>query len=149
MNFIETLREKAIKVQKTIVLPEGTEPRTLKATQIILEQKIAKPILIGNPEKINAAAKELGVKIDGARIVDPVNSEYYEDFVNTFYEMRKAKGVDMEKARKMMADEVYFATMMVKKDVADGLVSGAIHSTGDTIRPALQIIKTKPGIKSV
>ena len=105
MNFIETLREKAIKVQKTIVLPEGTEPRTLKATQIILEQKIAKPILIGNPEKINAAAKELGVKIDGARIVDPVNSEYYEDFVNTFYEMRKAKGVDMEKARKMMAED--------------------------------------------
>ncbi len=149
MNFIESLREKAIKVQKTIVLPEGTEPRTLKATQIILEKKIAKPILIGNPDKIAAAAKELGVKIDGARIVDPVNSEYYEDFVNTFYEMRKAKGVDMDKARKMMADEVYFATMMVKKDVADGLVSGAIHSTGDTIRPALQIIKTKPGIKSV
>ena len=149
MNFIESLRAKAVKAQKTIILPEGCEPRTLKATEIIVKENIAKVILVGNEEKIKAAAKELGVCVCGAQIVDPVKSEHFEELVNAFYELRKAKGVDMEKARAMVSDEVYFATMMVKMGYADGLVSGAIHTTGDTIKPALQIIKTKPGIKSV
>lgn len=149
MNFIESLHEKAVKANKKIVLPEGSEPRTLQAARIVVDKKLANLVLLGNKEKIESSAKELGVSLSGAEIVEPTTSDYFENFVETFYQMRKAKGIDLEKARKMMSNEIYFATMMVHQGKADGLVSGAIHSTGDTIRPALQIIKTKPGIKVI
>lgn len=149
MNFVKTLHQKAVKAGKTIVLPEGCESRTLKAAEIITKEKLAKVILVGVESEIRDNAKKGSVSLDGITIAEPLKSEMYEDFVNTFYEMRKSKGVDMDAARATMKDEIYFATMMVHKGFADGLVSGAIHSTGDTIRPALQIIKTKPGIKTV
>jgi len=143
------VHEKAVKAGKTIVLPEGCEPRTVKAATIITKDKLAKVILVGNEADILKTAQKENVSLDGIKIVEPLKSEWYQDFVSTFYEMRKNKGVDMGRAAEIMKDEVYFATMMVQKGYADGLVSGAIHSTADTIRPALQIIKTMPGIKVV
>ncbi len=149
MDFVKMVHEKAVKAGKTIVLPEGCEPRTVKAAQIITKDRLAKVILVGNESEIIKTAQKENVSLDGIKIVEPLKSEWYQDFVSTFYEMRKDKGVDMGKAAETMKDEVYFATMMVQKGYADGLVSGAIHSTADTIRPALQIIKTMPGIKVV
>lgn len=149
MDFVKMVHEKAVKAGKTIVLPEGCEPRTVKAATIITKDKLAKVILVGNEADILKTAQKENVSLDGIKIVEPEKSEWYQDFVSTFYEMRKDKGVDMGKAAETMKDEVYFATMMVQKGYADGLVSGAIHSTADTIRPALQIIKTMPGIKVV
>lgn len=149
MDFVKMVHEKAVKAGKTIVLPEGCEPRTVKAAAIITKDKLAKVILVGNEADILKAAQKENVSLDGIKIVEPLKSEWYQDFVSTFHEMRKDKGVDMDKAAQTMKDEVYFATMMVQKGYADGLVSGAIHSTADTIRPALQIIKTMPGIKVV
>ncbi|HNW83020.1 MAG TPA: phosphate acetyltransferase [bacterium] len=149
MDFIRSLHQKAIAASKTIVLPEGSEPRTLKAAEIITREKLAKVILVGNENEIRNAASKGSVNLAGIKIIDPEKSEHFENFSNTFFEMRKAKGVTEQQAAETMKDTVYFATMMVHKNLADGLVSGAIHSTGDTIRPALQIIKTKPGIKVI
>ncbi|HSW59404.1 MAG TPA: phosphate acetyltransferase [bacterium] len=149
MDFVKMVHEKAVKAGKTIVLPEGCEPRTVKAAQIITKDKLAKVILVGVEADILKTAQEENVSLEGIKIIEPQKSEWYQDFAATFHEMRKDKGVDMQCALETMKNEVYFATMMVQKGYADGLVSGAIHSTADTIRPALQIIKTKPGIKVV
>jgi len=151
MSFMKSLREKAKKSGKTIVLPEGTEPRTVKAAAIIAEQEIASVILIGNIEQIQIQAKEQDVSLTNTRIklIDPVNSEKLNEYAKIFYDLRKHKGITEEKAIEIVKDEVYFGTMMVHVGDADGLVSGAAHSTGDTIRPSLQIIKTKPGISVV
>jgi len=149
MDFMKTVFEKAVELRKTIVLPEGNEPRTLKAAEIIKEKGLAKVILVGSENEIRKTAAAEQVDINRVQIVEPAKSEWFNDFVKTFYELRKHKGMDIETAQKIMKDEIYFATMMVHKGYADGLVSGAVHSTGDTIRPALQIIKTKPGIRTV
>jgi phosphate acetyltransferase len=145
MTFLEQIISRAKADVKTIVLPESNDIRTLKAASIILQQGIAKIILVGNENDIKKLAGDLD--ISKAKIVDPLNCDIFEDFSNTFFELRKAKGVTYEKARETMKDYVYFATMMVKKGDADGMVSGAAHSTADTVRPALQILKTKPGTK--
>ncbi len=145
MNFLETICERAKKDIKTIVLPESEDIRTIKAAAMVQERGIAKIILVGVPEKIHELAK--GLDISKCRIVNPETYEKFDDYVNTFYELRKSKGVTVEKAREIMKDYVYFATMMVKLGEADGMVSGAAHSTADTVRPSLQILKTKPGTK--
>ena len=145
LNLIE--RAKANKMR--IVLAEGEEPRILQATDILLRREVADIILLGNADKINKLARELHLDISKATIIDPVTSPKFEDYAATYAELRKAKGVTIERARDVMSDATYYATMMVKKDDADGMVSGAIHSTADTLRPALQIIKTKPGSKIV
>lgn len=149
MGLMQVIWEKSKSDKKLIVLPEGAEPRTVKAAEIIKREGLADVVLVGNEEKILSVAKQEEANIDGIMIVDPVKSEKYESYVNTFYEMRKSKGVTLEKAREIVKDEIYFGTMMVKQGDADGLVSGAIHSTGDLLRPALQIIKTAPGISTV
>ncbi len=149
MKFIENLKAKAKDCYKTIVLPEGSEKRTVKAASIIHAEKIAKVILLGSVEEIKKTAASESANIEGITIIDPKKSEKLGLYAETFYNMRKSKGVSMEDALKIMSDEVYYGTMMVHLNDADGLVSGAIHSTGDTIRPALQIIKTKPGINVV
>ncbi len=149
MNLIERLKEKARKVGKRVVLPEGTEERTVKAASIIAEEKLATAILLGNKEEIAKVAAKVDANLDGVEIIDPVTSEKLQSYAESFYELRKHKGVTMEKAVETMKDVVYYGTMMVHLGDADGLVSGAEHSTGDTIRPALQIIKTKPGINTV
>lgn len=147
MGFIDTIIEKAIANKKTIVLPEASDRRVVEAAATVLERKIANVVLIGDKEEIAAVAK--GLDISGAAIVDPLKDARFEDYVSTFYEMRKAKGMTIEKARETMSDGNYFGVMMVKKGDADGMVSGAIHSTADTLRPSLQILKTAPGTKLV
>jgi phosphate acetyltransferase len=149
MTLLESLKAKAKANPKRIVLPEGEEPRTVKAAVQILNEKLAHVVLVGNREKIEAVAKEQGVDVSGVPSVDPANSPKFEEYAQAYYEARKAKGVTIEQARKLITDTVFYGTMMVHKGEADGLVSGALHSTGDTIRPALQIIKTKPGINIV
>jgi len=136
---------------KHIVLPEGNEDRILKAATRLIDQKIVKLTLLGDPAEIAASVKRLGLTLDlnSIRIIDPVKSEYYEDYVQTFYELRKHKNVELAMARDTMTDVSYFGTMMVYKGHADGMVSGAVHTTQHTIRPALQFVKTKPGISVV
>lgn len=150
MAFIDEIKDRAKKDIKKIVLPESDDDRTLKATSEVLKQKFAEIILIGNRSKILERAKKLSLdNIEEAEIVDPNNSENYNEFVEQFYELRKHKGMTIEKAKEFMLDNIYFGMMMVKQGYADGLVSGAVHSTSDTLRPALQILKTAPGTKLV
>ena len=149
MSFIDDIKQTARKETKTIVLPEATDIRTLKAVDIMAKDEFCKIVLVGNKEEITKIANENGFDISKAEIVEPANSEYYEEYVNVFYELRKNKGMTEEKAKELMLDEVFFGMMMVKQGKADGLVSGAAHSTADTLRPALQILKTAPGTKLV
>lgn len=149
MSFIEEIKVRASKNIKTIVLPEATDIRTLIAVDKITKEKFANVTLIGNETEILKLANDNNLDVSNAKIVDPQNSIQYEEYVNAFYELRKAKGMTIEEARKLMLDSTYFGMMMVKLGHADGLVSGAAHSTADTLRPALQILKTKPGTKLV
>ena len=147
MAIIDKIKAKARSNVMHIVLPEGDEPRTVKAASIIVEQGLAKLTLLGNPEKIKEVAA--GASLEGIEIIDPATSEKCAEYAATLYELRKAKGMTEEKAAATVKDPMYYGIMMVKAGEADGLVSGAIHSTGDMLRPALQIIKSKPGIKTV
>ncbi len=149
MSFIEDMKKKAKSNIKTIILPEATDIRVLKAASTIGEEDFAKVILIGEEEKVLNIAQENALNISKAKIVNPKKSEKYEEYANAFYELRKAKGMTEEQAKELMLDPVFFGMMMVKAGEADGLVSGAAHSTADTLRPALQILKTAPGTKLV
>ena len=150
MNFIEGMKEKARKDLKTIVLPEATDVRVLTATETATKEGYANVVLVGNVETVQNIAKENNIDVSKATIVDPKSFDKTNDYIEAFYELRKAKGMTMEEATKIITEnETYFATMMVKLGDADGLVSGAIHSTSDTLRPALQILKTAPGTKLV
>ena len=151
MSFIETIKSRAKQQIKTIVLPEATDIRTLKATELVLKEKYADIILIGNKEQIINIAKNNNINIEGAKIEEPQTSSNYEKYASLLYELRKHKGMTIEQAKELALDPVYFGMLMVKDEEtkADGLVSGAIHSTADTLRPALQILKTAPGTKLV
>lgn len=148
-NVMEMVFDKARAAKKRIVLPEADDVRTVTAAQKIIEQGLAEVILVSPEDKIAAAAKEAGVDISGCQIVDSTKSPLRKEFANTFYELRKKKGMTEEKAFEVVADPLYFGCMMVHADKADGQVSGATHSTADTVRPALQILKTAPGCKMV
>ena len=151
MNFIETIKQRARQEIKTIVLPEAEDIRTLKATEVALKEKYANIILVGNEKEIKEKAEANNVNIKGATIVDPKTSQNYERYANLLYELRKHKGMTIEQAREITLNPVYFGMLMVKDEEtkADGLVSGAAHSTADTLRPALQILKTAPDTKLV
>ena len=149
MNFIEGLKQKAKTEIKTIVLPEAEDIRVLTAASQVEKEGFAKIILIGNKEKAEKLTKDNNIDISKIKIIEPEKSEKYEEYSQKFYELRKQKGMTEEKAYETIKDPVYFGTMMVKEGDADGLVSGAIHSTSDTLRPALQILKTAPGTKLV
>ncbi len=141
MNIMETIKKKAKENLKTIILPESMDDRILKAAEIIEEEKLAKIILIGNKEEII----EKNANLKNVEIIDPQASDLSENFVNEFYEMRKHKGLTIEEAKKLIVeDNMHFACMLIKSGRADGIVSGACHSTSNTLRPALQIIKTSP-----
>jgi len=142
--FQYTLIERARENRQRIVLPEGEEERILLATENILTRKIADITLLGDRDRIKAKITRLGLNMEGVTIIDPLESPFFKDYVRTFYELRKHKDVTEDVARDTMSDNTYFGTMMVYKGDADGMVSGAIHTTGNTIRPALQFIKTRP-----
>jgi len=141
--FLENLKLKAKKNPQKIVLPEGCEERILKASEIILNEGIAEIVLLGNKEEIEKKAEELGLNIKKAEIIDPKNNKHATKYAEEFFRLRKHKNISHEEAAKKIRDMNYFGTMMVHMNEADGMVSGTIHPTGDTILPALQIIKTK------
>ena len=150
MKLFERLIARAAANRRRIVLPEGLEPRTLQAADRILAEDLADFILLGNPSEVEAKARELGLEnISAATVIDNKAPEAVEKYAPLFYELRKKKGITMEDARRITADELYFGCLMVKAGDADGLVSGAIHTTGDVLRAAFQVIKTSPGIDTV
>ena len=149
MSFIEQIKQRAKQEIKTIVLPEATDARILEAAQIIKEEGYAKVILIGNEEEVRKLANEKNIDLGETEIIDPSKSKETERYAKELYELRKAKGMTEEQANQLVLEPVYYGMMMVKLDEADGLVSGAAHSTSDTLRPALQILKTAPGTKLV
>lgn len=141
MEILKRVYQNAQKYQKRIVLPEGAEPRTLRATEIILNQKLAQLILLGNPEEINQTAKELGVDIEGVTIVDPTTDPRREAYANLMVEIRKGKGLTTESALELLNDPLYFAPLMIKSGDADGELAEAINATGDVLRPLFSISK--------
>ena len=149
MSFIDGLKDKAKQSIKTIILTESEDKRVLEAAQKVKKQGFANIILIGNEDEANKLAKANNINIEGIPVINPETSDKFEEYANAFYELRKAKGMTEDKAREMLKDNMYFGTMMVKMGDADGLVSGACHSTANTLRPALQILKTAPGTKLV
>lgn len=144
-QMIDELR----KDPKKIVFTEGEDPRILEASSRLLASNFLSPILVGNEEKVLAAAEKSGYNIHGAEIIDPENFDRIDEMVALFCELRKSKGVSEEQARKVLKGANYFGTMLVKMGIADALLGGATYSTADTVRPALQLIKTKPGNKIV
>lgn len=150
MSYIDLIKEKAKADRKTIVLPETNDKRTLIAAAHIMQEKIADIIMVGNEEKIMDGARWLEVELDDVTVIDPEKYEKFDEYVQLLYETRKAKGMTLEKAEEILkTDYLTFGVMMVKANDADGMVAGACHATADTLRPALQILKTAPGVKLV
>ena len=150
MNFIDKMKDLAKNDIKTIILPESDDIRVLKGAEIVLNEGFANIILLGNEADINKKASENNINIQNAQIIDPQTSEKLDYYANTLYELRKEKGMTYEDAKKILVENSrYFGTMMLKVGDADGLVSGANHPTSDTLKPALQIIKGAPGVKTV
>lgn len=139
-DFLSRMKATAKADKKTVVLPEGEDQRTIDAAKIIVEEDLANLVILGDPDKID---------VPGVTVIDPKCGPKHEEYAQKFAELRAKKGVTIEQARAQMNDATYYGTMMVKMGDADGLVSGACHSTADTLRPALQILKTAPGTKLV
>ena len=146
-DFMQKMKEQAKANKKTIVLPEASDIRTIEAASKILKEGIADVVLLGDEKVIRQTAENFD--ISGAQIINPETAHQHEDFANAFYEMRKAKGLTIEQARETMKKPLYFGVMMVKQDIADGMVAGAVNSTANVLRPSLQILKTAPGTKLV
>lgn len=149
LMFEYELVERAKRKKMRIVLCEGEDERILRATDILLRREVADIILLGNSEAIRTKAHSLNLEISNAKIINPVLSPEFPNYVKSYYEFRKAKGITEEQARNIMSDSTYYGTMMVKLDDADGMVSGAVNTTAHTIRPAFEFIKTKPGFSVV
>ena len=149
MQFIEEIKQRARKSIKTIILPEAEDIRVIEATSKILKEGFANIILIGDKEKIKSKINESNLDLQEVQIIEPENSIEYNEYVEQLYELRKEKGMTIEKAKELLKEPIYFGMMMLKNNKADGLVSGAAHSTADTLRPALQILKTAPNTKLV
>ncbi|MGN0302008.1 MAG: phosphate acyltransferase, partial [Anaerotardibacter sp.] len=146
MSFITTLIERAKADKKTIILPEGHDMRVLEAAEEVLKQEIANLIIVGNEEEINAS----GFDLTGAQIINPATYDKTDEFINTLYELRKAKGLTLEEATDLIKNDVnYFATMMIKAGLCDGMVSGASCATVKVLSPALRVLKTAPGAPMV
>ncbi|QNB45955.1 phosphate acetyltransferase [Thermanaerosceptrum fracticalcis] len=149
MNLIEQIKAKAKQNNRTIVLAEGTEERTVKAAGIITKEGLAKIILLGEENEVRQVAARVGADLTGVTVIDPIKSPKYKAYSEEFCELRKKKGLSLEEAQTQMKNTLYFGSMMVYKGDADGMVAGAQNTTGDVLRPALQIIKTAPGISVV
>lgn len=147
-TFFDGIKEKVRGHNKTIVFPESSDERVLTAVSRFASDEVIRPVLIGNKDEIQAKARDIGVSVEGVAVYDPEEYASFEEMVQAFVERRKGKATE-EDARQILKDVNYFGTMLVYLKKADGLVSGAIHSTADTVRPALQIIKTKQGVKKV
>ncbi|GHT24918.1 phosphate acetyltransferase [Bacteroidia bacterium] len=150
MNLIQDIIAKAKANKQRIVLPEGTEPRTLHAADLLIADGVAHIILLGNPVEIKALAKQFGLRhIDGAQLIDPTNHPKKEKYAELLAELRKSKGMTIEEARTLATDPLYCGCLMIKSGDADGEIAGARNTTGNVLRSALQVVKTQPGISIV
>jgi phosphate acetyltransferase len=149
LRFEYELIERAKVSRQHIVLPEGTDERILRAAEILLRRRVVDLTLLGDPAEIQESASTLGVHLEGAQIVDPLTSEWRSSFADTYLQLRKHKGVTEDRAHDAMGDVSYFGSMMVYQGKADGMVSGAAHTTAHTIRPALEFIRTREGVSVV
>jgi phosphate acetyltransferase len=150
MDLLEKIKARAKTLNKRIVLPEGLEERTLKAADELISEGIARIILLGNPESIRSEAKKFGLRnIPGASIIDPLRHDKKEKYIDLMVELRKHKGLTREEASRLIEDPLYLGTLMIKNGDADGEVAGAMNATSDVLRPALQYVKTRPGISVV
>ncbi|KXS44695.1 MAG: phosphate acetyltransferase [Candidatus Frackibacter sp. T328-2] len=149
MGFVAEIKEKAKAAGKTIVLPEGIEPRMIKATPEILKEGLAEVILLGDEDELNGIAKQEGVDISRAEIINPETAEKLDEFGQSYYELRKHKGISKEEAKEQMTDSLYFGAMLVKKGIADGMVAGALNTTANVLRPVIRIIGTADDVSIV
>ncbi|UTC75148.1 phosphate acetyltransferase [Treponema sp. OMZ 792] len=149
MSFVDEMKKKAKEYANRLVLPEGTEERTLKAARSIVDEKLVSELfLIGSDEAVSAAASKAGVRLDGIKVIDPKKSEWLDSFAESYYEKRKAKGMTLEQAKIDMSAELGFAAMMLVQDKADAMVAGALNTTADVLRAGLKVIGTLPGMKT-
>ena len=150
MSFLQTVKQRAKSQLKTIVLPEALDPRTLKATQQVLAEGLAKVMLVGNTAAIEAAAKEHAADITGAAIIDPATYCGMESLTDKLYELRKDKGMTLDEAKKLLNENLlYLGCMLVKDGIADGMVAGAVYSTGEVFHPVVRVIKAAPGVSLI
>ena len=149
MSFIESIKQRAKQNIKTIILPEAEDKRVLEAASKVIAQGFAKVILIGNKEQVEKDSKENNIDLSGVEIIDIKSSTKKQEYAQKLFELRQAKGMTKEEASKLIEEPIYFGMLMLKNGEADGLVSGAAHSTSNTLRPALQILKTAPNTKLV
>lgn len=149
MELLDQIKERARKLQNRIVLAEGTELRTLKAAEIVLKEKLARIILLGNPQRIEELIKKEGIELSGAEIIDPLTNNKRQQYAEMMVEIRKSKGLTIDEALKSLNDPLVFGPIMIKAGDADGEIAGAINATGDVLRPALQYVKTLPGVSVV
>lgn len=147
MGFLEQITQLAKSDKKTVVLPEAYDRRVVEAASLVLERGIADIILVGDESEVKETAR--GLDISKAQIIDPARYDGFEEFAQKLYELRKSKGMSLDQARGTLKNPLYFGVMLVKENKADGMVAGAVNSTSDTLRPALQILKTAPGVKLV
>lgn len=146
---LDRIKDRARTKNRTVVLPEGIEPRVIQAAKIIVEEKIAKVILLGDKEKISSLAKEHELDLNLVEQIDPLTSDFLPSFAEEFCEIRKAKGISLDQANETMKNYLFFGAMMVRRDMADASVAGSINTTGDVLRAAIQVIGMAPGIKTV
>ncbi len=149
MKLIEDIRAKARALNRTVVLPEGTDGRMMSAAEVIVREQIANVVILGNEKKIRELAAAENANIDGVQLIDPTNSEFTEEYAQAFYELRKHKGITIDRARQTMLDPLYFGGMMVRQNHAHAAVAGALNTTGDVMRAAIFCIGTAPGVSVV
>jgi phosphate acetyltransferase len=149
MGFVEQLVAHAGKLDKKVVLPETEDDRTLQAAATLVKEKICRVVLVGVPEEVHGQAKKCGADISGCEIMSPLDKKLADPLAEKLHQYRREKGLTPDQARELIKDYLYFGTMLLKEGIVDGYVAGATHTTGDNLRPALQIIKAKPGIKTV
>lgn len=149
MTFAENMKAKAVALQKALVLPEGTEPRTVAAARRIVDERLASSVtLIGERGQVEKTANEVGVKLDGITIIEPENSPLRKQYADEYFQLRKHKGMTEDEAYDLISNPLRFGAMMVRTGAADAMVAGAENTTGNVLLASFQIIKTKPGIKS-
>jgi phosphate acetyltransferase len=149
MDVLKNFKKKAASNKKRIVFPEGNDERIIRAAQKVEEENLADVIILGDENQISKDAAQYGVNLDGVEIINPRSNDYIEEFTEIFYELRKHKNISIEDAVKSVIDPLYFGTMMIYTDKADGMVAGAANATGNVLRPAFQIVKTQKGISTV
>lgn len=149
MELINQIKENARSKNKTIVLPESHDERVLKAAEILTKEKICKVVTLGNPDKIKNDAQKIGVNLSGVEIIDHLNHPKFDEFANTYYELRKKKGMTLEQARETMKRDLFFAAMMLREGLVDGSVAGSFASTADVMKAGIQIVGMPEGISIV